>query len=408
MRYTIDNIVKENMELLEFIRESPTSYQTVSNVAKKLTDAGIAARVRNGSSLIAHKCQDKAYKGVHIIAAHTDSPMFKLKENAEQINSSGYVKLNVEKYGGMIVNTWLDRPLSVAGRVVVDNGGKLESHNVDLKEPLYIIPNLAIHMSRGMEDKPLSIQTDLQPIGETGLLELVCDNINVGKCKTDILGMDLYLYNCQQGVLAGRDKSMVCTARLDDLQCVYAAYTAFMETESEDYINVLALFDNEEVGSLSRQGAASDFLSSVIKEITQQLGISGRAYDEFLENSFMISADNAHAIHPNHPEKADIVNRPELNKGIVIKYHGGLKYTTDAYSGAYVKQICKKNDIPYQIYHNNSDVAGGSTLGNLVQANVSIPSADIGLAQLAMHSSYETAGSRDTVYMIEFMKAFYS
>lgn len=418
-----------NKGLLDFIKKSPTAYQAVENAARSLRKSGFfecgtslgeyknvlsecgrnGFTVRNGSSLIAWKIPESAAEnvvnGFHIVCAHTDSPMFKLKENAESPDGNGYVKLNVEKYGGMIVNTWLDRPLSVAGRIVSEKDGALVSDNVDLKKPMYIIPNLAIHMTRGGDEKPLSIQTDLQPIGDKGLYSLLAEN--AGCEENDILGVDLYLYNAQEGCMVGNDESLVCAPRLDDLQCVYTALKGFAQTDCGSYINILAIFDNEEVGSLSRHGAASDYLSNTLMNIAQELGISGAQYRAMLENSFMVSADNAHAVHPNHPEKADIVNRPRLNGGIVIKYHGGQKYTTDAYTGAFVKQICRRNNIPYQIYHNNSDIAGGSTLGNLVQGNVSVPAADIGVAQLAMHSCFETAGAEDTQHMYEFMKAFY-
>lgn len=409
-----------NKELLNFIKMSPTAYQAVDVVSEVLRGKGFLEQesnggissgftIRNGSSLIAWKLPEgveaNKIKGFHIVCAHTDSPMFKIKENAETADGNGYVKLNVEKYGGMIVNTWLDRPLSVAGRVVSEKDGVLVTDSVDLKKPLYIIPNLAIHMTRGGEEKPLSIQTDLQPIGDKGFYELLAES--VGCKESDILGTDLYLYNAQEGCIAGSDESLVCSPRLDDLQCVYAALKGFMEADSSSYINIFGVFDNEEVGSLSRQGAASDYLKNTLTDIAERLGISTGQYRDMLEESFMISADNAHAVHPNHPEKADTVNRPRLNGGIVIKYHGGQKYTTDAFTGAFVKQMCRNNNIPYQIYHNNSDVAGGSTLGNLVQANVSIPAADIGAAQLAMHSSFETAGAKDTEWLYELMKVFY-
>lgn len=420
------NYMKINKELLNFIKESPTAYQAVGNAAISLKAKGFldcgkncsrenaeelsgGFTVRNGSSLISWKIPDSTgidgIKGFHIVCAHTDSPMFKLKENAENTDGNGYVKLNVEKYGGMIVNTWFDRPLSVAGRIVSEKDGTLESYNVDLKKPLYIIPNLAIHMTRGGDEKPLSIQSDLQPIGDKGLYKLLAEN--AGCEENDILGTDLYLYNIQEGCIAGNSESLVCAPRLDDLQCVYTALKGFEEAESSSYINVLGIFDNEEVGSLSRHGAASDYLSNTLMNIAEALGISGSRYRAMLEESFMVSADNAHAVHPNHPEKADTVNRPKLNGGIVIKYHGGQKYTTDAYTGAFVKQICRSNNIPYQIYHNNSDIAGGSTLGNLVQGNISVPAADIGAAQLAMHSCFETAGAEDTKRIYDFMKAFY-
>ncbi|MBQ4283148.1 MAG: M18 family aminopeptidase [Lachnospira sp.] len=403
--------MKLNQELLEFIKKSPTAYQAVDSVKKMLSGTDCHITTRNGTSLIAYRIPQYRPKGFHIICAHTDSPMFKIKENAESKDGNGYTKINVEKYGGMIVNTWMDRPLSVAGRVVYEADGELVSVNVDLEEPMYIIPNLAIHMSRGSEDKPLSIQTDLQPIGDEGLLETVtakmCEITGKNIQKENILGTDLYVYNCQEGVAVGGKQSLLCAPRLDDLQCVFAAAKAFVSQEGNDYVNILAVFDNEEVGSLSRQGAASDYLKNVLEEIAEELELSGKEYRCMLENSIMISADNAHAVHPNHPQKADPTNKPHMNEGIVIKYHGAQKYTTDAYTGAYIKKLCKDNGIQYQTYHNNSDVAGGSTLGNLVMANVSIPAVDIGAPQLAMHSAFETTGALDTENLCRLMKVFY-
>lgn len=397
-----------NTGLIEFIEKSPTAFQAVDSVVKMLKqDKSCCYRVRNSSSVIAYKVpQGTEVKGFHIVAAHTDSPMFKVKENPAIKDANGYVKLNVEKYGGMIVNSWLDRPLSVAGRIVCDSCDGLRSINVDLKEPVCIIPSLAIHMSRGHEDKPLSIQTDLMPIGSDGLYKAVADRAGVS--EDSILGADLYVYNAQKGCIIGDEEGYICAPRLDDIQCVYSAASSFVESSGDVYVNVLAVFDNEEVGSLSRQGADSDFLIRVLKSIARELGKDEEGFNSMLDNSFLISADNAHAIHPNHPEKADLTNRPHINGGVVIKYHGGQKYTTDAYSGAYIKKLCKDNNIPYQIYHNNSDIQGGSTLGNLVMSNVSVPAADIGAPQLAMHSSYETAGVRDTQYLVKLMKAFYS
>ncbi len=421
-----------NRELLEFIKNSPTAYQAVDSIEALIEGCEHTTR---GASLIAYKmpvweaCPESADsaestestestegarklpKGFHIICAHTDSPMFKVKENPETKDGNGYVKINLEKYGGMIVNTWLDRPLSVAGRVVYEDGDTLKSIHIDMEKPMYIIPNLAVHMSRGSDEKPLSIQTDLQPIGDEGFMEAVAAKVSqcVGKGieAKDILGTDLYVYNCQEGCIVGGKDSYVCAPRLDDLQCAFAAAKAFAQSQSKEYVNVLAVFDNEEVGSLSRQGAASDYLQVVLEEVAEQLGLSKAEYRQMLDNSFMISADNAHAVHPNHPEKADVTNKPRINQGVVIKYHGGQKYTTDAYTGAYIKKLCRDKDIAYQTYHNNSDIAGGSTLGNLVMANVSIPAVDIGAPQLAMHSAYETTGTKDTGNLYRLMKEFY-
>lgn len=400
-----------SLELLEFIKNSPTAYNCVEQI-KGMVDKSRGCRcvVRNNSSLIAWKMPKMPAKGLRIISAHTDSPMFKIKENPEVKDSNGYVKINVEKYGGMIPGSWMDRPLSVAGRVVYEWEDNLVAVNVDFKKPMYIIPNVAVHMTRGNDDKPLSVQTDMQPIGSAGLMDAVAAKvaeITGNNIETDnILGSDLYVYNCQEPVMIGED--YICAPRIDDLQCVYSAVKAFTMSESLDYIDVLAVFDNEEVGSLSRQGASSDMLKEVLAGIREELNLTTVQWGEFMENSFMISADNSHGVHPNHPEKADPTNKPKINEGIVIKYHGGQKYTTDAYTGAWVKKICRDNNIPYQTYHNNSDIAGGSTLGNLVMSNVSIKAADIGAPQLAMHSAYETAGVKDTAYLLDFMNAFYN
>lgn len=399
-----------NEELLGFIAASPTSFQAVDTIADLCAKAdGVETVIRNGSSLIAYKVpegkQGRDIKGFHIVCTHVDSPLFKIKENPETGAVGCHVRLNVEKYGQMIVNTWFDRPLSVAGRVVFCRQGGLIEKHVDLKRPLYVIPSLAVHMTRGTEEKPCSIQKELLPIGDAGLYELLAEEAGCG--REDILGTDLYLYNAAEGCIAGKDKSLICAPRLDDLQCVYAALKGFLETQNKEYIAVFAAFDNEEVGSHTRQGAASDFLGSVLKDVAKDLGITGSSYQKLLCDSFLISADNAHAGHPNYPEKADPTNSVQINKGIVIKYHGGQKYTTDAYSGAFVKLICKKSGISYQTYHNHSDIAGGSTLGNIVVGSVPVAAADIGAAQLAMHSCCETAGTADTESLYRFMKEFY-
>ncbi len=396
-----------------FIQASPSPYhvvESVKNIINKRCFKGECTE-RNGSSLIAYKYPNNKAKGFHIVCAHSDSPMLKLKENPEIEDGNGYFKLNVEKYGGMALSSWFDRPLSIAGRIVYEKRGKLITKNVDLFDPIYIIPSLAVHMTRGSDEKSVSVQTDLQPIGIKGIMDLLAayatDEGDTVKAD-DILGTDLYLYNCEEVYhIGGEDKLYISGPRVDDLQCVYTAARAFAEAESDDYINVLAIFDNEEVGSLSRNGAASDYLRRTLEEIADKLQLSRTEFNAMLDESFMISADNAHGVHPNHPEKADIINRPKLNGGVVIKYHGSQKYTTDAYTGAFVKKLCKDNNIPYQIYHNNSDIVGGSTLGNLIMANVSIPAADIGVAQLAMHSAYETVGEKDTKYIYELIKQFY-
>lgn len=425
-----ERILEENCELIQFIQDSPTAYQAVEQTVLRLEAAGYKRQfenrrftaddrrgyvIRNGSSLIAYSIpQTGAPRGFHMVCAHTDSPAFKIKENPGQTDANGYQRLNVEKYGGMIGSTWLDRPLSLAGRVVCETAGLLQEKNIHFREPLFVIPNLAIHMTRGEPSGPLSVQQDLQPLAGTAgapekrLYEMLAGQL--GGVKTeDILGADLFLYNPQPGCLVGPDKKLLCAPRLDDLQCVYAALKGFLAAQPQEngWVRVLGLFDNEEVGSLTQQGAASDFLERSLENIVESLGMTPGDYRRMLADSFMVSADNAHAVHPNHAEKADPTNRPVLNKGIVIKYHGGQKYTTDACTGAYIKQICRNHGILYQTYHNHSDIAGGSTLGNLILGNSSVPAADIGAPQLAMHSACETAGAYDTFYLTEFMKKFY-
>ena len=347
-------------------------------------------------------------------ASHSDSPAFKVKEAPEMLVEKHYVKLNTEKYGGMILSTWLDRALSVAGRIVVRNGEELETKLVNIDEDLLVIPNVAIHMNRdmnkGIEYNP---QTDMLPLMAecseneacSDLLELVAEAAQVK--KEDILGHDLYLYPREEGRYIGKNKEFILSPRLDDLQCAYSTMKAFVNSTPENYINVCAVFDNEEVGSGTKQGADSTFLEDVLVRCCEAMGMSEGKYRQLVAGSFLISADNAHAVHPNHPEKADPTNRPYLNGGIVIKYHGSQKYATDAVSAARMKLWCEKAGVPFQTYANRSDIAGGSTLGNISTAHVSVSSVDIGLPQLAMHSAVETAGAKDSDYCIRALQEFY-
>lgn len=417
--------------LLRFIENSPTCFQAVAEVKKMLEAAGYCEWkeekewevqpggkyyvTRNDSSLIAlHFPEKDGWKGFHMVASHSDSPSFKVKESPEISVEGQYVKLNTEMYGGMIHSTWLDRALSVAGRIVVKGQEGLVSRNVNIDRDLLVIPNLAIHMNRevnkGMQYNP---QTDLLPLfagtrkdGEdTGLLDLIAGEAGVE--KADILGHDLFLYVREPGRIVGRDGEFVMSPRLDDLQCVYISAQAMTESRPQDYVNVCAVFDNEEVGSLTRQGADSTFLQDVLLRVAEETGISAAGYRQLIAGSFLVSADNAHAVHPNHPEKADPTNRPYINGGIVIKYHGNQKYTTDAVSGAKMKDICLKAGVPFQTFANRADAQSGSTLGNISNSHVSVSSVDIGFAQLAMHSAMETAGAYDTEYGIRALKEFY-
>lgn len=419
-QYLLDGFFK-------FIDESASSFHTVSNVIKMLEISGFQRLkededwklecgrayyvTRNDSSIAAFKIPDQVWSGFHIVASHSDFPCFKLKENPEMTVDEQYVKLNTEKYGGMILSAWLDRPLSVAGRVVIDGKTGLETKLVRIDRDLMIIPNVAIHMIRdmnkGMEYNP---QIDMLPLlggieSKGRLYKLIAEQLDIE--AEDILGSDLYVYNRDRAKLIGAGREYVAAPRLDDLQCAYASVQGLLQAKAKDAVAVSMIFDNEEVGSSTRQGAGSTFLKDCLKGICGGLGKDEKEYRRMLPSSFLVSADNAHGVHPNHTEKADPTNRPYLNGGIVIKHHGSQKYTTDAYSAAYVKKICSRIDVPYQSYANRSDIAGGSTLGNISAGRVSIPSADIGLAQLSMHSACETAGVKDLEYLMEFFIAFY-
>ena len=422
-------------EMLKFIQKSPTCFHAVGNLKEMLETEGYQELkeaedwsvvkggkyyvVRNDSSLIALQFPDKdEIKGFHMVASHSDSPSFKVKEGPEILVEKQYVKLNTEKYGGMILSTWLDRALSVAGRVVVKEGETLQTKLVNIDRDLLVIPNVAIHMNRemnkGVEYNP---QVDMLPLmagslsseqeqdGKNALLKMVAKEAGVE--PEDILGQDLFLYTREPGRILGANEEFVFSPRLDDLQCAYSSMKAFLESKPQEYINVCAVFDNEEVGSGTRQGADSTFLEDVLIRVCEAADKTPGQYRQLVAGSFLISADNAHAVHPNHPEKADPTNRPYLNGGIVIKFHGNQKYTSDAVSSAKMKDLCKKAGVPCQIYTNRSDILGGSTLGNISTAHVSVSSVDIGLPQVAMHSAVETAGIMDTWYCVEALKVFY-
>ena len=434
---------KTTESLLAFIKKSPTAFQATAEMEKKFAENGYQLLseqeywklqpggkyivTRNHSALIAFSIPKKECRKFHIIASHSDSPAFKIKENPEMRVENAYTKLNVEGYGGMLMAPWFDRPLSIAGRVIVRKDGKLEEKLINFDRDLVMIPNLAIHMNRemnkGVEYNP---QIDMLPLfadaafdtdaaGEPAtadgsqekptLLGLIAEASGVD--VEAILGEDLFLYTRQEGRFLGAEGEFVLSPRLDDLQSAFALTKAFTESTPAEYINICAVFDNEEVGSGTRQGADSTFLADVLDRITEGLGADRSMYLRWIADSFLISADNAHAVHPNHPEKADPTNRPYLNGGIVIKFHGSQKYTTDGISAAKMKDYCERAKVPYQTYANRSDIAGGSTLGNISTAHVSVSSVDIGLPQLAMHSAVETAGMMDTEYAVRALKEFW-
>lgn len=410
--------------LMSFLDASPTPFHAVSNLTALLDEAGYAPYTpgaplpggkyylkRNGSALIAWQLPQAAPRGLRFVAAHTDSPCFKVKESPEMDVEGRYVKLNTEPYGGMLRQPWLDRPLSVAGRVLADDGGAVTERLVDLERDLLIIPSVAIHMDReANKGRELNPQVDLLPLMgcEKGLTlrKLCAQALSVD--EDAILGSDLFVYNRDRARIMGADGSLIGAPRLDDLQCAYAGLMGFLAAQPQNYGAVYAAFDNEEIGSGTKQGADSTFLRDVVELICAGLGLDEGSRLPFLERSFLLSADNAHAVHPNHPEKCDPTNRPYLNGGVVLKFHGGQKYTTDGQSAAVITRLCRRNDIPLQTFANRSDLQGGSTLGNISTAHVSVPSADVGLPQLAMHSPFETAGVRDTDSLVRLTAALMS
>ena len=423
------NVQEVNKELLQFLDHSPNAFYAVANMQKELEDAGFARLyegcpwtlsgghgyyvTRNDSAIIAFRIPEGEYQGFQIMASHCDSPVFKIKTNAEIVVDNSYVKLNVEKYGGMLCAPWLDRPLSVAGRVIVQTEEGIATKLVNVDRDLLIIPNVAIHMNRQVNDGyAFNAQVDMLPLfceqGEekNQFMQLIADEAGVQ--VEDILDTDLFLYDRMKGTTLGLHGEFIASGRLDDLQCAFASLKGFLAAELKQSIAVHCVYDNEEVGSGTKQGAASTFLKDTLQRISRAMGRSEEQYLMSIASSFMVSADNAHAVHPNHAEKADPTNRPYMNRGIVIKYSANQKYTTDGVSGAVMRAICKKAEVPCQTFTNRSDMLGGSTLGNISQAQVALNTVDVGLPQLAMHSPYETAGARDTAYLIEAARVLFS
>ena len=414
-----------NDELLNFITKSPSVFHVIDNMKKVLDENGFIELyesyqwdlqeghsyyvTRNNSSIIAFKLP-KGFKGINIVASHSDSPTFKLKENNKIVVEDKYVKLNVEGYGGMIMSSWFDRPLSVAGRMIVKENDEFISKLVNVDKDLLMIPNVAIHMNRDVNTGyKYNAQVDLLPLyslnKDDDIMETICSFNNIN--KDDVVGHDLYLYNRTPGCIWGSNDEFISSGKLDDLQCAYTSLQSLINSNGSN-ASMMCVFDNEEVGSGTKQGAAGTMLSDTINRISESIFDNKEAMYRMISNSFMVSSDNAHAIHPNHPELADPTNRPYLNEGIVIKYHAGAKYTTDAISKAIFSDICKRVGIPTQSFTNRSDKLGGSTLGNIANSQISLNTVDIGLSQLAMHSSYETAGSKDSEYLCSALTAFYN
>jgi len=411
---------KETVALTKFLDSAHSAYHAVALLKTQLEQQGYVSLgeeaewqlqpggkyylTRGGSALIAFRIPAEKPEGFLLSASHSDRPTFKIKENGEL--KGRYTRLATEKYGGMLMGTWLDRPLSIAGRALVQTDSGIESRLVDIDRDLLLIPNVAIHMNRkANEGYAWNPTVDTVPLigGEMagGMLEQLLEQAAGGK----ILGHDLYLYVRQPASVWGMGEEFISAPALDDLMCAWCCTQGFLAAEQGSHIPMLCVFDSEEVGSASLQGAASRLLQTTVDGICESLNLNTR---QLLANSFMLSADNAHALHPNHPEYSDANNAPVINKGIVLKFNSNMRYTTDGFSAAVLRSVCQKAQIPVQTYYNRADLPGGSTLGNISLSQVSVPSADIGLAQLAMHSCYETAGVEDALYLEKAMACYYS
>ena len=414
-------------DLVEFLQESVTPVHAAATAESWLRAAGFTRleeadywnlepgkgyyTTRNGSSVVAWRMPDHAIGGWRIVASHSDSPTWKIKTDI--VENDGCRRLSVEGYGGMIMSTWLDRPLTVGGRVIVKTEDGIESRLVCIDRDLLVIPSLAIHFQRDInKGHTFNPQVDMQPLwgpaGSRTLTDLVAEELGVD--TADILDSDLQLVTRQAPTQIGPDGEFFMAPRIDDLECAATTLLGFLDAAAETdsaCAPVWAMLDNEEVGSSSRMGAESSYLRDVLDRIVDAIPHSGQAMHRAMANSFMLSADNAHATHPNFPQKSDPCAPVRLGGGVVLKYNASQKYTTNAVSGAIFRAICEKADVPVQVFTNRADEAGGSTLGNLQSHTLPIPMADIGLAQLAMHSAVETASVADAEAMTKAVAAFY-
>ena len=414
-------------DLVEFLQESVTPFHAAATAESWLRAAGFTRleeadywnlepgkgyyTTRNGSSVVAWRVPDHAIGGWRIVASHSDSPTWKIKTDI--VENDGCRRLSVEGYGGMIMSTWLDRPLTVGGRVIVKTEDGIESRLVCIDRDLLVIPSLAIHFQRDInKGHTFNPQVDMQPLwgpaGSRTLTDLVAEELGVD--AADILDSDLQLVTRQAPTQIGPDGEFFMAPRIDDLECAATTLLGFLDAAAETdsaCAPVWAMLDNEEVGSSSRMGAQSSYLRDVLDRIVDAIPHSGQAMHRAMANSFMLSADNAHATHPNFPQKSDPCAPVRLGGGVVLKYNASQKYTTNAVSGAIFRAICEKADVPVQVFTNRADEAGGSTLGNLQSHTLPIPMADIGLAQLAMHSAVETASVADAEAMTKAVATFY-
>ncbi len=411
-------------EMMDFIRHSPTAFHAVANLGNILEERGFCPLnecepwkivpggsyyvTRNQSSIIAFRLPEGQIDHFQLVASHSDSPCFKLKPSAHR-DAQGYAILNVEKYGGAIMQTWFDRPLTVAGRAVVRTAEGIETRLVCLDRDLALIPNLPIHFNRDVNDGvKLNPQVDMLPVygaAGTDYMALVAENLEV--TREDLLGCDLYLVNRDAPRIWGAAGEFIASPRLDDLECAFASIHALADAKPSRHVDMACVFDNEEVGSGTRQGADSTFLAEVMGRIVRALGDGDQAIETALARSMMLSADNAHGVHPNHPEKYDEGHRVALNGGVVVKFNAAQKYTSDGVSQAVFESICAAAGVPVQRFANRSDIPGGSTLGNIANTHASMLSVDIGLAQLSMHAANESAGVHDLDHMLRAMCAFY-
>lgn len=424
----MENKIKEesiNKLLLDLFNNSYNEYFAISNIKKLLDENGFICLLENekyeislgksyyilrdGSSIIAFKVPEKLDElYFKIVASHSDSPVLKIKENPTVIEN-GYNKLKVEKYGGMIVSSWLDKPLGIAGRVCYKNGNAITTRLVNFPTNL-IIPNVAIHQNRDINNGFIyNPQIDLLPILGLGNNDLFKELLDSTKNKEEeILSYDLNLYNKEKAVLGGINNEFIYSPKEDNLVSAYISILSLISSISYDGISLGVVFNNEEVGSSSLNGADSDFLATNLKRIGKSLGFSNDELSRALVKSYLVSLDNAHAIHPNHPEMSDNKNNCLINEGVVIKHNSNMLYTSEAISTAIIKLIASKENISLQTFFNRADARGGSTLGNISLTHVSIRSVDLGIPQLAMHSNYEVMGSKDTINAYKLLKALFN
>lgn len=424
------------LSLLKFLDDSPCNFFAADTIRRHLTDNGFVELhaeekwnlipggkyfvTKNNSAIFGFTVGTKPLteSGFNIISAHSDSPCFRIKPRPE-IAAEGVIKLNTEVYGGPILYTWFDRPLSLAGRVMlrnVANPMRPIVKLIDFKEPVLVIPHLAIHFNRGVnEGNPLSKQKDMLPVAAIVTDMVEKDNFLMKQLQSklqvdmsDILDFDLLLYNCQKATLTGFNKEFVCSGRIDDLGMAHAALCALVGSDNPDTTKIMAIFDNEETGSGTKQGAASPVLANIMRRISLCLDLGTEDFLRAISKSFMISADNAHAAHPNYSEKLDPTNHPKMGGGPAIKINANCKYMTDGHSSSIFMELCRKAGVPCQFFVNHSDIAGGSALGNILTSQIDIDGVDMGNPIWAMHSAMETASVKDQEYVIKAFTEFFN